>query len=642
MKLNKLVSLLTLLLFAFTVKSQVILPKLVSNGMVIQQQTKTKIWGWASANEKIEITFLNKTYSCSANINGEWSVELDKLSAGGPFSMTIKGSNQIELSDIYVGEVWVCSGQSNMELPISRVNWVYPEVLKANNPKIRQFYVPRNYNFHNPQSDFNEGSWTAATPENINNFSAVAYFFASNLYQQENVPVGVINCALGGSPIQAWINLDYLKAFPEYHDEAIRFQDNAYIDQITKSDNESSANWYKNLSKTDQGYLNGQNWLENSFDYSSWDTILVPGYWNNTPLDKTTGTVWLKYELNLTEKMANEGNMLILGRIVDADSVFINGQFIGNITYQYPPRRYTIPTGILHPGKNIVTTKVIINSGTGGFVPDKLYALTSSTDTLLLDGAWQYKIGSKTEPSPGQTFVRWKSSGLYNAMLAPLTSMPVKGIIWYQGESNTSRPNEYANLLSTLILNWRDSWQQPDMPFIYAQLPNFMEAKSEPDESNWAALRFNQLQGLTMPNTAMTVNIDLGEWNDIHPVKKKEVGNRLAKAAEAIAYGKNIVYSGPIFKSFKVENDKIIIEFTHCGSGLMCLNNGQLKEFAICGEDKHFVWANAKIENNKVIVWSESIKHPIAVRYAWSDNPSEANLYNNEGLPASPFKTDNF
>lgn len=642
MNLNKIISLIVVLLLTFGTKSQVLLPKLVSNGMVLQQQTKVTIWGWASANEQINLSFLNKTYSCIANKQGNWSLMLDSLSAGGPYKMTIEGSNKIELSDIYVGEVWVCSGQSNMELTISRVNWVFPEVLNENNEQIRQFYVPRTYSFHGPLSDFESGSWSPATPENINNFSAVAYFFANKLFHNEHVPIGIINCALGGSPIQAWVSLENLKAFPDYYNEAIQFENDDYINQLTKDDNDRSVAWYKNLVDTDQGYHNGQNWLSNSFDFSSWDTLSVPGTWQNTTLDKINGSVWLKYEFDLTEKMASQGNLLILGRVIDADSAFINGKFVGNITYQYPPRRYNIPNGILQPGKNILTVKVIVNSGTGGFVPDKLYAITSFTDTFKLDGIWQYKIGTATKALQSQTFIRWKASGLYNAMLAPLTSFAVKGILWYQGEANTEHPNEYGSLLSTLIKNWRKDWQQPEMPFIYAQLPNFMEPQSEPTESKWASLRFNQLLGLENPYTAMTVNIDLGEWNDIHPVGKKEVANRMALAAEAIAYGKNLVYSGPIYKSSRIEGHKMIIEFSQCGSGLVCKNGNELKEFAVCGEDKHFVWAKAIIKDNHVVVWSDEVKNPIAVRYSWSNNPNQANLFNKEGLPASPFKTDTF
>jgi sialate O-acetylesterase len=294
----------------------------------------------------------------------------------------------------------------------------------------------------------------------------------------------------------------------------------------------------------------------------------------------------------------------------------------------------------LHEGRNVIVVRVISNSGNGGFVLDKPYELVSNGTSIDLRGEWMYRLGAVMEPLGSQTFIRWKPLGLFNGMISPLLNYAIKGVAWYQGESNAGRPAEYRTLLPALIRNWREKWNQADLPFLIVQLPNFMESRSEPTESNWALLREAQLQALSVPHTGLVVAIDIGEWNDIHPLNKQDVGKRLALAAEKVAYGdETVVYSGPIYQSMKIDGNKIVLTFTNTGSGLKG-RGGELKCFAIAGADKRFVWANAKIENNGVVVWNEKIAEPMYVRYAWADNPAGANLYNNEGLPASPFRTD--
>lgn len=334
--------------------------------------------------------------------------------------------------------------------------------------------------------------------------------------------------------------------------------------------------------------------------------------------------------------------MLVLGALVDRDEVFVNGEFVGSTGYQYPPRRYKIPEGILKEGKNIITVRLVSNVGKGGFVPDKFYGLVAGSDTLHLEGTWQYKVGYSSTPMPGgQVTFHYQPSSLFNAMVAPALNYKIKGVIWYQGESNTDDPEEYAHLIKDMINDWRKNFNQGDFPFLFVQLANFMGVKDQPMESNWAALREAQLKTLALPNTGMAVAIDIGEWNDIHPLNKKDVGERLALAAQKVAYGeKKVVYSGPLYESMKIKGNKVILSFKEVGSGLVAKGGGPLKQFAIAGKDKKFVWAEAKIEGNKVVVWSDQVPNPVAVRYAWADNPEGANLYNKEGLPASPFRTD--
>jgi sialate O-acetylesterase len=331
---------------------------------------------------------------------------------------------------------------------------------------------------------------------------------------------------------------------------------------------------------------------------------------------------------------------LTLGRIVDSDSVYVNGSFVGTTSYQYPPRRYEIPPGTLKPGKNLIVVRVINVFGSGGFVKDKMYQISDSDQIVDLRGDWKYRLGTTANSLEGPTFFNYKPLGLFNGMIAPILNHKIKGVIWYQGESNTERAIEYRKLFPALIKNWRAKWNEENFPFLYVQLANFMESKNQPVESNWAELRESQRRALALPKTGMAVSVDLGEWNDIHPENKEDVGKRLALAARVVAYGdKEVVSSGPLYKSMKIRNGKIIISFTNIGSGLMIKGGGELKHFAIASKDKKFVWAKALIDGNSVVVWNTEIKHPVVVRYAWGDNPEGANLFNNEGLPASPFQT---
>jgi len=333
-----------------------------------------------------------------------------------------------------------------------------------------------------------------------------------------------------------------------------------------------------------------------------------------------------------------------MGRMVDADFVYVNGKLVGNTTYQYPQRRYWLAPGLLKAGKNTIVIRLFNYAGKGGFVPDKPYHLTANGQTLDLKGDWQYKVGDVFTPAQNPAIgisLEYQPAALYNAMISPLTNYSIKGFLWYQGEGNISKAPEYAELLPAMIKNWRDKWQRPDLPFLYAQLPNFGDMQYSPSESNLAVLRQTQLKTLSVPYTGMAVTIDVGEWNDIHPDRKKEVGERLALAAMNIAYGeKNIVPSGPVYSSSKIESNKIVIKFYNTGTGLITNDGEAVSEFAIAGADKKFVWAKAKIEGNAVIVWNESIPHPLYVRYAWADTPVNPNLYNKEGLPASPFSTE--
>jgi sialate O-acetylesterase len=622
---------------------QVRLPRLISDDMVLQRDADVHVWGWANAGEEITVRFIGQNYQTSADDQGNWSVMLSDLKAGGPYDMEIIASNQIILKNILVGDVWICSGQSNMVLPMKRVRELYEkEIAQSENTYIRYFFVPMKYDFNVLQSDLISGEWKSANPEKVLDFGAVAYFFAKALYEKYAIPIGLINASVGGTPAEAWMSQDALKAFPAYLEIAERYKDDAYIDQILKEDRTIRDNWYRELRRLDRGFTDkGKPWFDPALDSSSWSTMPVPSFWADHGLGNVNGVVWFRKEIEVPASMTQKPGLLRMGTIVDADSIYINGQFVGTTSYQYPPRKYPIPEKLLRPGKNTIVVRVINNRGKGGFIKNKPYQLTVGGQTIDLKGEWQYKLGAVMDPLPDQIFISYKPSGLFNGMIATLLHNPIKGVIWYQGESNAGRPAEYRELFPALISDWRKHWHQGDFPFLFVQLPNFMKADDQPSESSWAEMREAQLKTLSVPNTGMAVTIDVGEWNDIHPLNKKPVGERLALIAQKLVYhDEQVVYSGPIYRSMQIEGKQIILTFTNTGSGLAVKGGGDLKQFAIAGADKKFVWAKAKIADNRVVVWNDRIKNPIAVRYAWADNPEGANLINKEGLPASPFRTD--
>jgi sialate O-acetylesterase len=637
---------ITILFFTLLVaqtNAEVKLPKFIADGMVLQRNIPVKIWGWANSGEKVTITFLNKKYSAVTDSKGNWLVTLPKLKPGGPFELEVEGTNKIIIKNILVGDVWVCSGQSNMQTTMARVRDLYEDVIaNSENKMIRYFEVPMKYEFNGPLNDVQNGKWVSPDPQSILNFSAVAYFFAKNIYEKYKVPIGLINTAIGGAPIEAYVSADVIKNFPNYLPAIEKFKDINNIQKVFADNKKINDEWYSELMKKDLGYSgNEKKWYDTSYNANDWSKISVPCFWDEAGLKNINGSVWFRKEFDIPESMAGKSVRLNLGRIVDSDSAFVNGKFVGSVSYQYPPRIYKIPAGVLKTGKNILVVRIVNNAGRGGFIKDKPYNIILDGQSIDLKGEWQYKIGAEMKPMPVQESVQNTATGFFNGMIAPLLNYAIKGVLWYQGESNTNRAAEYKKIFPAMINDWRHKWNIGTFPFLYVQLPNFMETNDQPVESQWAELREAQLKTLSVPKTGMAVAIDLGEWNDIHPWRKKEVGDRLALLAQSIAYGnKKIVPSGPLYKSMKLERNKIILSFKNVDGGLIAKGGNELKYFAIAGADKKFVWAKAEIKNNKVVVWNDEIKNPVAVRYAWADNPDGANLYNKEELPASPFRTD--
>lgn len=601
--------------------AKVRLPRLVSDRMVLQRDTELDIWGWADPGEKVTVRFQGRHYDTETGADGCWHVLLPPQQAGGPFVLEV---NEIVIRDVLVGDVWLCSGQSNQETPIARLTDKFPEINVSNNHMIRHYKVPtQDVKGELREEIAGNAGWHSAIASDVMSWTALAYFFAQEAYEHTHVPVGMLVSSLGGSAIESWISQEHLKEFPQL------LVDQAAFDSLK-------------LARQDRG---AGRWQLPECDDSDWATMTVPGYWRENGAD-IRGTVWCRKTFDVPASMAGRHARLYMGTMVDSDSVFVNGTFVGFTSYTYPPRKYDIPAGVLREGKNVIAVRLTANGGNGGFVKDKRYAIVGDEAEIDLTGTWRYKTGIDQSEvqrlSARLANLDRTGSGLYNGMIYPIRHYRVKGAIWYQGETNAGNPAPYADYLKALITNWRELWQWPDMPFLLVQLPNFMEKKDRPTDSGWARIRDAQFRtALSVPHTELAVTYDAGEWNDIHPLDKKTVAHRLFLGARRLVYGEKVNASGPLYKDMQVDGDRIVLSFTETGRGLACRGK-ELKHFAIAGEDRKFVWAKAVIRGNKVVVSSPEVKHPVAVRYAWSDNPSDANLCNKDGLLASPFRTDNW
>jgi sialate O-acetylesterase len=629
----------SVLMFSFALKAEVKLPKLVSNGMVLQRNEPIRIWGWANAGEEVKATFKNKIYTAKTDIDGKWFIKLDAQEAGGPYVMNV---NNLELKNILIGDVYLCSGQSNMEVLMSRSNIqanYTQEIAKSNYPMIRQFTVNRAMAFI-PLADISsDKGWVSTNPETVLSFSAVAYFFAKDLYEKYNVPIGIINSSVGGTPVQSWVNSESLKNFPDYAQIAQRFQDATELERTLKAHQVKTELWNKAITENDLG-VNEQWFLESDLHEDDWETVNDINKLGEKVNFPKYGSMWFKTKIDIPANLAGNAATLSLGIMLTQDETYINGQKVGSINSSYTDRNYSIPLGLLKAGKNNLVIRLISPTTGIGFNPKNSCQIKFNQDSIPLNNPWKFKFGIELEQLPkGNGLSLHSPTAYYYAMIQPLANYNIKGIAWYQGESNIPKPEQYQELLTSLINVWRNDWQKPNLPFLYVQLANYSPTGIEPEISNWALLREAQMKTLKVQNTAMVVIHDIGEKGDLHPANKQDVGKRLALAAEKVAYHENIVYSGPIYQSIKIKENKAYVSFNHIGSGLMSKGE-DLKQFSISADGKNFVTAKAKIIGKQVVVWSENISKPLAVRYAWADDPEGANLYNKEGLPASSFKSN--
>jgi sialate O-acetylesterase len=644
---------LLILIFACAVRAEVRLPAIISDNMVLQQGTKVRIWGNAKAGERVTVTFQNKSSEAVADAQGRWTVFIGPLKSGGPAELTVKGDNTLTIKNVLAGEVWLCSGQSNMEWPLANTIGSAETLAQANYPEIRMFRVEKNTSAE-PLSDV-QGHWVVTTPDEAAHFTAVGYFFGRELYQRLKVPIGLIDSSWGGTPAEAWTSHEALVASPELKPILDRYASSLnMLPQAKEAYAQAVARWEeKNL------YLDAGNkgevlgYADPATSTDGWSKMDLPQQFETAGL-LIDGAVWFRRVLELPESWAGKDLVLNLTPIDDQDITYFNGKRVGSIGRETPnsymvPRKYVVPGSLVHGGRNVIAVRVFDSAGEGGFSRGGAMSIgPNEGDVISLRGAWDYKVELALEPKHPDWGSRPEAVGvsnqnnpsvLYNAMIAPLVPFAIRGAIWYQGESNAGRAYQYRTLFPIMIRNWRTAWGH-EFPFYFVQLANWHANKAEPDESDWAELREAQTMTLREPQTGMAVTIDIGDENDIHPRNKLDVGRRLAAWALAGTYGVKVIPSGPLFERFTIEGDKVRIRFKY-GAGLKTSDGGPMKGFAIAGEDRRFVWADARIDGDTVIVSSPKVMKPVAVRYGWADNPI-ANLYNSAGLPASPFRTDDW
>ncbi|MFW5757865.1 MAG: sialate O-acetylesterase [Bacteroidota bacterium] len=636
------VLLLLLITFPLGIFAEVGMPAIFSDHMVLQRNKELTFWGWADSRERVKITIGDQTKTTRAGKNGQWSVKIDPLQTGEPLEILVKGKNsQLHFTNVLVGDVWLASGQSNMEWPVSRSDNPDEEIQMANHPEIRLFDVERKMSI-TPLDDLETTSWQECTPENIPSFSAVAYFFGRHLHKELDVPIGLINSSWGGTIAETWMSKESMLELDDFKDVMSNPPD-MEPEEMAKEAERKNREWIEKIEKNDLGMQ--QNWEIPDFDDTAWKTMTLPGLWEKQGLADLDGVVWFRKTFTLTEEQASQNIMVNLGPVDDSDYTFINGVLAGKTLNKYADiRKYEVPPKNLKPGTNTIAVRVIDTGGGGGFWADNendMY-IFASDERINLAGEWKYAVGIKTQRQPVvRSGPNIYPTLLFNGMINPFTDFQIKGVIWYQGESNASRAYQYREIFPALINDWRTQWNDPELPFFFVQLANYMDADLKPVDSQWAELREAQTIALSLPKTGMAVAIDIGEADDIHPRNKQDVGKRLALNALKITYNKNIVHSGPMYKSMMIEDDKVRIQFDHTGGGLRVKDKyGYLKGFAIADNSNVFHWAKAYIDGNEVVVYNEKIKDPVHVRYAWGNNPEDANLYNAEGLPASPFRTD--
>lgn len=631
------------------------LPALFSDNMVVQRNRQIPVWGTAEPGGKIEVVFKDNRERTIADKDGKWRVFLKPEPAGGPYKLMVIGEDTTTFQNVLSGEVWVASGQSNMEMPLAgwgKIKNFKQEIAQANYPDIRFLQVTHETSTV-PRSDVTVegGQWQEVSSQTIPNFSAVAYFFGRNLYQNLNIPIGLIHTSWGGTVAEAWTSGTSLKAMPDFAGAVHNIEQGPKTKAELLNDyRQEMKKWEGKIRKKDPGYKKSKAiWAGTDYDDSEWNTMLIPALWEKEVLPGFDGIVWFRKTIEIPENWKGQKLTLSLGPVDDDDITWFNGQKIGQTSGWNQPRAYTIPGNLVKAGKNVITIRVVDTGGGGGIYgnPDAL-SIAKALDkqaSVRLGGAWKFKAGldlGKIPPAPASPDTPNRPTVLYNAMIHPLIPYAMRGVIWYQGESNAGRAKQYQTLFPLMINDWRRHWGEGNFPFLFVQLANYMARKDQPGESDWAELREAQLKTLSLPYTGMAVAIDIGESGDIHPKNKQEVGRRLALIARAQVYGEQIPFSGPIYHSMKkVEGDKIRLTFDYVDGGLKAEGADELKGFAIAGSDHKFHWAEARIVGDQVVVWSPAVPDPVAVRYAWAANP-ECNLYNKAGLPASPFRTDNW
>ncbi|HZH37023.1 MAG TPA: sialate O-acetylesterase [Flavisolibacter sp.] len=640
--MKELYSLLIALILFAGAKANVTMPRIFSDNMVLQRNKEIPVWGWAKPNETVVVSFNKQSKTARADKNGNWAVKLSPETAGGPYSLTIKGNNTTTFSNVLVGEVWICSGQSNMEWALRSAVNAENEIAAADFPEIRSLTVPKVISL-TPEKDIKADAWQICTPENARSFSAVGYFFARKLYQELKVPIGFINTSWGGTQVESWISRKALEQSEEFKN-LMSSMPVLNMDSLNREKDiqlkKDLLTWKKEIIEPEQ--LNS--WNKPDLDDSKWNKIQEPAMWESQGMYAVDGKLLFRKSFVVNKDEAGKAAILELGKIDDNDVTYVNGVKVGATEGYTVLRKYTIPQGILKEGNNVIAVQVEDNGGGGGFYGESGMKVTFKNREESLAGLWAFKIESLTAASLGSVLnPNAYPTLLFNAMVNPLIPFAMQGVIWYQGESNTGRAVQYQKAFPLMIQDWRRHWGQGDFPFYFVQLASFDAGGSTEKKQGyqWAELREAQTLTLSQPNTGMAVTTDIGDPKDIHPRNKQDVGLRLALVALNKTYGKPIVSSGPMFQSMKAEGNKLILSFSETGGGLVTNDKyGYIRGFEVAGADRKYVYAKAFIKGNQVVVYADDVKDPVAVRFGWFDDASENNLFNKEGLPANPFSTD--
>ncbi|GEP88696.1 sialate O-acetylesterase [Chitinophaga terrae (ex Kim and Jung 2007)] len=641
--MKKTVLLLSASLLQAAAFANVRLPNIFGDNMVLQRDKPIPVWGWADKNEKVTVQFNNQTKTVKADKNGQWKVELAPVAAGsGSYTLTVKGNNSITLHDIVMGDVWICSGQSNMEWPVSRVFNATNEIAQSANPNIRHFYLPKDVSA-TPKDDVKPSAWKPASPDNTGEFTAVGYFFAKALNEQLHVPIGLVHTSWGGTMVETWISREGM-ANSSTFSELMKRTPVLNLDSLNGAIRDKLIRKITTLQGKLPDATTAAAFKDAGLNDQSWPKMSLPGYWETKQLKDFDGVVWYRKTVNIPAEDAGKGATLSLGAIDDNDVTYINGVQVGSTNDYSAQRVYKVPAGILKAGENVIAIKVTDNAGNGGVYgqKDDLF-LEINGRKQPLAGEWGFQVAAV---SPGASSLGPNSYPclLYNAMIHPILQLGIKGAIWYQGETNAGRAYEYRQSFPLMIQDWRKLWKQGDFPFYFVQLASFNASNGNSKVgSSWAELREAQTLTLQLPNTGMAVITDIGEPTDIHPRNKQDVGKRLAAIALNDTYKMAQVSAGPTYQSMAVNGNKVTITYTNVGGGLKVNDKyGYIRGFEVAGADQQFHYAKAYLDGNKVVVYSDEVASPVAVRFGWADNNLEDNLFNQEGFPAAPFRTDNW
>ena len=622
------------------------------DNMVLQQGQKVPVWGLSSPGVKVTVKFANQIVETKAGEDGKWKAIFEPLSPGKPDSLIVESDTLKKVfKNVLVGEVWLCSGQSNMEMNVActwaKVNNSEEEVASANYPDIRLITIEHNMSVV-PVDTIITNGWEICSPETVAKFSAAGYFFGREIHKNRNVPVGLIQSVWGGTVAEAWTSGETLKLMKDFAGTVEKIENMpANKDSLNKQYEKDYQQWLEETAQADAG-IEGKDTIFASpgLNDSNWTPITVPGMWEGTQIGAIDGVVWYRKKVTVPANQVQKNFTLDLLPPDDYDETWVNGVKVGESKQWDVIRHYKVPSNVIKAGENVIAVRLSDPQGNGGFMGKAKDFILSNDGgwKTNLSGTWVCKLGFDKRiikikllkpDDPNRPTV------LHNAMINPIAGYGIKGAIWYQGESNTGMAFQYRELFQKMITDWRNKWQEGDFPFIFVQLAAFNPKNAEPVEDAWAELREAQLMALKLPNTGMAVAIDIGDGNNIHPSNKQDVGKRLALAALKVAYNEDIPYSGPIYKSMAVNGNTAIIDFDCVFQGLATSDGKKLKGFSIAGDDKKFYWTDAKIVDNKVVVSSPKVSNPKSVRYAWSGNP-ECNMVNSAGLPASPFRTDDW